>query len=124
MGSIHQFARICLVFGLAYLTQASAAETDMSPQRHVFPSLQGSIVAERVLDGLSEPVAIQFLPDGRALVLQRNRGLVTLADFDSGGSPRRGTPSGLRGERLDLPDLLGRGGSAQHGRAGPFPTQR
>ena len=52
--------------------------------RHVFPSLSGPIVAERVLDGLSQPVAIEFLPDGQALVLQRDRGVVTLADFSSG----------------------------------------
>ena len=52
--------------------------------RHVFPSLNGSIVAERVLDGLSQPVAIEFLPDGQALVLQRDRGVVTLADFNTG----------------------------------------
>jgi glucose/arabinose dehydrogenase len=96
MDSIRQFTRIFLAFGLAYLPQAWAAEEDMSPPRHVFPSLHGNIVAERVLDGLSEPVAIEFLPDGRALVLQRNRGRVTLADFKSG------TQTDVTG----LPDLL------------------
>ncbi len=54
--------------------------------RHVFPSLNGNFVAERVLADISQPAAIQFLPDGRALVAQRDRGLVTLADFNTGGS--------------------------------------
>jgi glucose/arabinose dehydrogenase len=52
--------------------------------RHVFPSLDGNIIAERVLSDISQPVAIEFLPDGRALVLQRDRGVVTLADFSTG----------------------------------------
>jgi glucose/arabinose dehydrogenase len=61
-----------------------AAAEDAPSQSHVLPSLNGDILAERVLDGLSQPVAIEFLPDGRALVLQRDRGLVTLADFSTG----------------------------------------
>ena len=61
-----------------------AAEEAPSADRHVFPSLNGNIVAERVLSGISEPVAIEFLPDGKALVLQRDKGVVTLADFTSG----------------------------------------
>jgi glucose/arabinose dehydrogenase len=62
----------------------TAAETDAAQTQHVFPSLNGNIVAERVLHGISQPVAIEFLPDGRALVLQRDKGLVTLADFNTG----------------------------------------
>ncbi len=61
-----------------------AAEARSETIRHVFPSLDGNIVAERVLDQLSEPVAIEFLPEGKALVLQRDRGVVTLADFGTG----------------------------------------
>ena len=61
-----------------------AADDAGSAARHVFPSLNGNIVAERVLVGISQPVAIEFLPDGRALVLQRDRGLITLADFNTG----------------------------------------
>ena len=72
-----------LVFSLP--PQAYSADAE-PPARHVFPSLNGSFVAERVLAGLSQPAAIQFLPDGRALVAQRDRGLVTLADFNSGES--------------------------------------
>jgi len=62
-----------------------AAEDDPSG-RHVLATLNGNIVAERVLAGLSQPAAIQFLPDGRALVAQRDRGVVTLADFKTGVS--------------------------------------
>ena len=71
-----------LLFSMAPLAQS--AETDEPPARHVFPSLNGNFVAERVLAGLSQPAAIEFLPDGRALVGQRDRGIVTLADFSSG----------------------------------------
>ncbi|NNK32556.1 MAG: hypothetical protein HKP02_05495, partial [Xanthomonadales bacterium] len=77
---------LALAAGLAMLTQASpiCADDDAPAVSHRFQSLDGPIVAERVLDGLSQPVAIEFLQDGRALVLQRDRGLVTLADFRSG----------------------------------------
>jgi glucose/arabinose dehydrogenase len=73
-----------LLFSMTPLAQS--AETDEPPARHVFPSLNGNFVAERVLAGLSQPAAIEFLPDGRALVGQRDRGIVTLADFSSGES--------------------------------------
>ncbi|MDH3925857.1 MAG: hypothetical protein OET41_14760, partial [Xanthomonadales bacterium] len=60
------------------------ADQDTLPGNHEFASLHGGFVAERVLDDVSEPSAIAFLPDGRAIVLQRNRGLVTIADFSTG----------------------------------------
>jgi glucose/arabinose dehydrogenase len=71
-----------LVLGL--LPPGLYAQTAGPPVRHVLPSLNGNFVAERVLDGISQPTAIEFLPDGRALVSQRDRGLLTLADFNSG----------------------------------------
>jgi glucose/arabinose dehydrogenase len=54
------------------------------PERHLLATLDGPVIAERVLSGIVEPVAIEFLPDGRALVLQRKIGVVTLVDFSSG----------------------------------------
>ena len=81
------FARITIFFTLTILAGLlAAADSESEPQQasHLFPSLDGTIVAERVLDGISQPVAIEFLPDGKALVLQRDRGLVTLADFSTG----------------------------------------
>ncbi|MBT8048951.1 MAG: PQQ-dependent sugar dehydrogenase [Gammaproteobacteria bacterium] len=80
-GSVVRVLLLSLVF---YFPGLLTADDETPPARHVFPSLNGSIIAERVLDGLSQPVAIEFLPDGKALVLQRDRGLVTLADFNSG----------------------------------------
>jgi len=71
---------------LAFLASASfdiSAEQDAGPVRHVFASLNGDFVAERVLDDISQPAAIEFLPDGRALVLQRDRGLITIANFST-----------------------------------------
>jgi glucose/arabinose dehydrogenase len=53
---------------------------------HVFPSLDGNFVAERVLKGLSQPAALEFLPDGRLLVAQRDRGLITMADPATGAT--------------------------------------
>ncbi|MCW8873173.1 MAG: PQQ-dependent sugar dehydrogenase, partial [Xanthomonadales bacterium] len=89
MGPFNRFFRRIILFivivivGGVLAPAMSAADGD-SPARHLFPSLSGNIVAERVLVGLSQPAAIQFLPDGRALVAQRDRGVVTLADFSSG----------------------------------------
>jgi glucose/arabinose dehydrogenase len=73
-------AAALLVLGLS----SQKLTADESPARHVFPSLNGNFVAERVLSDLSQPAAIQFLPDGRALVAQRDRGVLTLADVSSG----------------------------------------
>jgi glucose/arabinose dehydrogenase len=76
---------------------------DAAP-RHTFESLDGQFVAEQVLQGISQPTAIEFLPDGRALVLQRDRGLVTLADFNSGESADVGR----------LPKLVVKGDAGVH----------
>jgi glucose/arabinose dehydrogenase len=54
------------------------------PARHAISTLNGDIVAQRVLTGLSEPGAIEFLPDGKALVMQRDLGVMTLVDFGTG----------------------------------------
>ena len=81
------FARILPGALIALLVTAAsglAAQSDATPARHVFQSLDGNFVAERVLDVISQPAAIEFLPDGRALVAQRDRGLLTLADFKTG----------------------------------------
>jgi glucose/arabinose dehydrogenase len=63
---------------------ATVAGADGPTARHELQTLDGPVIAERVLDGIVEPVAIEFLPDGRALVLQRKAGIVTLADFTTG----------------------------------------
>jgi len=84
---------LCLA---AFAGEAAGTGETASPDRHLLPSLNGPIVAERVLTGLSEPVAIEFLPGGKALILQRNRGLMSLVDFAGG-------------EKLDIegmPDML------------------
>ena len=83
------FARILSVFLLVSLVAATSgilAQSVDSPARYEFQSLDGPLVAERVLTGISQPSAIEFLPDGRALVAQRDRGLLTLADFNTGTS--------------------------------------
>jgi glucose/arabinose dehydrogenase len=84
MTGFTRYYPILLLLGLNASPCLLAEDAIVQPARHVFPSLGGNIVAERVLDGLSEPVAIEFLPDGKALVLQRDRGLITLADFKTG----------------------------------------
>jgi aldose sugar dehydrogenase len=74
-----------LAFCLAAFA-ASAAEpvTAAGPEQVVFPSLDGPIVADRLITGLSQPSAIEFLPNGKALVMQRFVGLLSLVDFASG----------------------------------------
>lgn len=69
---------------LTGLFSPSAFTQDGPATRHELQTLDGPVVAERVLDGIVEPVAIEFLPDGKALVLQRKAGLITLADFATG----------------------------------------
>ena len=83
MNSLFRCIAMLAIGALLLLPQTRA---DDSAGRHVFASLHGNFVAERVLADISQPAAIQFLPDGRALVAQRDRGLITLADFDTGGS--------------------------------------
>jgi glucose/arabinose dehydrogenase len=63
---------------------ASAAESAEPPARHVFASLSGNFLADRVVDGLSQPAALEFLPDGRLLVAQRDRGVITATDPATG----------------------------------------
>jgi glucose/arabinose dehydrogenase len=60
------------------------ADDDAPAGRHELQTLDGGVIAERVLDGIVEPVAIEFLPDGTALVLQRKAGVITLANFATG----------------------------------------
>ena len=70
-----------------------SANEPATPARHVFPSLSGDFLAQRVLEGISQPVAIEFLPDGRAMVLERDKGVITLADFETGEkTPVSGLP--------------------------------
>ena len=86
MTACSRILRGATLFCLASLAFDASAQAADPPARHVFHSLDGTFVAERVLDGISQPAAIQFLPDGRALVAQRDRGLLTLADFGTGQS--------------------------------------
>jgi len=51
---------------------------------HRFEGQHGSYVAERVVKGLGSPFAIEMMPDGSALVSQREKGLLTRVNFDSG----------------------------------------
>jgi glucose/arabinose dehydrogenase len=61
----------------------AAAQAQERPS-HRFESEHGAFIAESVASGLSQPVAIEFLPDGRAFVLQRDLGEISLIDFGSG----------------------------------------
>lgn len=86
MGPLNRLICYTTLMAIGMSTSALlSAQTDPSG-RLILPTLNGNIVAERVLAGLSQPAAIQFLPDGHALVAQRDRGVVTLADFNTGES--------------------------------------
>jgi len=84
--AMNSLFRCIAMLAIGALSLPPQTRADDSAGRHVFASLHGNFVAERVLADISQPAAIQFLPDGRALVAQRDRGLITLADFDTGGS--------------------------------------
>lgn len=74
-------ALVCLA---AFAGEATGTDAAANPDRLELASIGGPIIAERVMHGLTEPVAIEFLPDGKVLVLQRNRGLMSVADFTTG----------------------------------------
>jgi glucose/arabinose dehydrogenase len=67
-----------------FAVSAAGALKAVGQDQMVFPSLDGPIVADRLITGLSQPSAIEFLPDGRALVMQRFVGLLSLVDFAKG----------------------------------------
>jgi aldose sugar dehydrogenase len=80
----HRLVRTGLAaLALAAASPASGEQLADATDQHRLRTLTGEVRAERVLSGLSQPVAIEFLPDGKALVLQRDLGQVSLADFAS-----------------------------------------
>ena len=48
---------------------------------HHFQGQHGAYVAERVVDGLGAPFAIEIMPDGSALVSQREKGSAHPGEF-------------------------------------------
>jgi glucose/arabinose dehydrogenase len=89
---------------VALLFSVAPAALPADDLRHSLTSAAGPIIAERVLQGLAQPSAIQFLPDGRALVAQRNVGLLTLADFGTV------TATNIEG----MPEMLAMGDAGLH----------
>ena len=71
-------------FVLFMILVMPAAVCGQDTSSHRFESEHGAFIAESVASGLSQPSAIEFLPDGRALVLQRDLGEISLIDFRSG----------------------------------------
>ncbi len=106
MKRIHFFP-LGLAFCFAAATvSTTGAVTAEGSGRVVFPSLDGLIVAERLVTGLSQPSAIEFLPDGKALVMQRYVGSLTLVDFASGAvSNIEGMPNSLVSESGGAHDI-------------------
>ena len=80
--------RACKIFfslsALIILGLPIAALSQETPTKHQFEGQHGAYTAERVVDGLGTPFAIEMMPDGSALVSQRNKGLLTRVDFVSG----------------------------------------
>jgi len=74
--------RAIALFSAVLVSQAGL--TQDRPAQLTLQTLDGPIIADRVLGGLREPVAIEFLPDGDALVLQRNIGVISRADLAIG----------------------------------------
>lgn len=91
----------------AGLAQAQEAPVETAPETRYELTASGvPYVAEQVLSGVSQPIAIEFLPDGRALVVQRNVGLLTRADFRTGERVDiANLPAGLVVEDAGLNDI-------------------
>jgi glucose/arabinose dehydrogenase len=61
--------------------------------QHQFEGQHGAYTAQRVVEGLGTPFAIEIMPDGSALVSQRDKGTLTRVNFGSGEkSDITGTP--------------------------------
>ena len=78
-----RFVSAVVLLATVHIPQAMAQEEE-TPSRIEFSSLQGELVAERVAWDLSEPIAIEFLPDGKALVAHRDKGIISKIDFSNG----------------------------------------
>ena len=87
---------LALALPLAASAQDPAPAPEPGPARHRFEGVAGAYIAERVLEGLSQPAAIQFLPDGHALIAQRNTAILSRVDF----------ASGTREDLSGLPEML------------------
>jgi len=94
MFQVNRLLQAALVFLVVAAPACLNADSPGGAVRHEFSSLDGTFVAERVLQGLSQPAALEFLPDGCLLVAQRDRGVITLVDpaggatVDLAGLPR------------------------------------
>lgn len=98
-------ACVAVVIGASQVP-AGATEVPVEEVQRRFATIHGPIAAERVLSGLSQPVAIEFLPDGRALVLQRDLGRISLADFAARSAVDvRGLPVMLVAEAAGVQDV-------------------
>jgi glucose/arabinose dehydrogenase len=76
-----------IIFSLLFtvtLCLPMAGQSQETPKLHRFEGQHGAYLAERVIAGISSPFAIEILPDGSALVSQRDKGLLTRVNFDSG----------------------------------------
>ncbi len=85
MGKTPQHAcwRCRAAYILVCLALWSGSALAQGPQ-HEFTGTAGAFVAERMVSGLSPPRAIEFLPDGEALVSQQTAGVLSRFNFASG----------------------------------------
>jgi len=92
-----------LILSALLFTCAPLAAAEVS---HSLSGAAGPYVAERMMQGFSQPSAIQFLPDGRALVAQRNLGVMTLVDFSTAErADIEGMPEMLKVDDAGLHDI-------------------
>lgn len=86
-----------LLSAVSLLTRSASAQ-------QVFESQRGRFQTEVVATGLKQPSAMVFLPDGRALLVERQKG-VDLLDVKSGTvTPLEGGPEALIGNEIGIHD--------------------
>ena len=91
---------LCLL--IVVVVSPAAQPADAAPIR--LETVHGPVLAEVVLEGLAAPSAIEFLPDGRAIVADRVPSRLLLADF-----------AARRAQTIeDLPPLLSLGDGGLH----------
>jgi glucose/arabinose dehydrogenase len=96
------FHALGVFIAFAFWAQTSSAQT---PPPAIFESERVRFQAEVVMTDLKAPTAMVFLPDGRALVLERRSANVNLLDLTTGSSKRlSGGPEPLTGDESGVRD--------------------
>jgi glucose/arabinose dehydrogenase len=97
-------AQLTLVASLAAQTAATSTASALAPTPSLFQSSQVRFRAETVITGLKQPSALVFLPEGNAILVERQKG-ISLVDVSTGSvAPLQGGPEAIIGAASGVHD--------------------